>query len=155
MPRLYKKEKRTEKHLRPLFCFWKGLPLPPCAVGAWSPFPSKRGRLTLVPHSFFALPSERKLLNGVKVSLCSITILPPLRGPPPFTQGRLTLVPHSFFCFVIREGTFERQNEKRFVHKNKAPLCKGSWHGEAVTEGLFPCKTNYSTVARAIILRTA
>ena len=44
------------------------------------------------------------------------------------------------------------QNRK-FVHKNKAPLCKGSWRGEAVTEGLFPRKTYFLTVESAFLER--
>ena len=36
------------------------------------------------------------------------------------------------------------------VRSRKAPLCKGSWHGEAVTEGLCPCAARTAGFARQV-----
>ena len=58
---------------------------------------SKRWRLALVHLSFFSLSSERKVLNGVKISLCSITILPPLRRSPSLYTRVAGVAPRSHF----------------------------------------------------------
>ena len=43
--------------------------------------------------------------------------------------------------------------KRKFVHKNKAPLCKGSWIAEGKTEGLSLRKTNFLTVESAFLER--
>ena len=41
------------------------------------------------------------------------------------------------------------QGSPKSVQANRAPLCKGSWHGAAVTEGLYPAAAVIQSVPQA------
>ena len=81
--------------------------------------------------------SEAELVGGIdhrKLSKSKFTaeFYPFHRYAVPLPLQEVEAAPCALLIviFTIREETLEQQNKRQLEHKRKAPLCKGSWHGE-------------------------